>query len=115
MLALRQAAERLGVNVWTLRKYIEMGYIHATRVRGRIGLDEETLRVLEAWFRREEAFLTPATLAQVTGLPYWTVWKNIVRGHLPAKRVFGRYIIRPEDAARWLESMPGPPGPPGPG
>jgi excisionase family DNA binding protein len=105
MLALRQAAERLGVSVWTLRKYIEMGYIHATRVRGRIGLDEETLRVLEAWFRREEAFLTPATLAQVTGLPYWTVWKNIVRGHLPAKRVFGRYIIRPEDAARWLESL----------
>jgi excisionase family DNA binding protein len=105
MLALRQAAERLGVNPWTLRKYISIGYIRANRVGERFYFDEDTLRVLEAWFRRNEAFLTPATLARVTGLPYWVVWKNIVRGHLLAERVFGRYIIRPEDAARWLESQ----------
>ena len=105
MLALQAAAERLGVNSYTLRKYIVMGYIRPHRIGGRVYLDEETVRLLEAWFRRKEAFLTPSVLARLTGLRYWTIWHSIVRGKLRAERVFGRYIIRPEDATRWLESQ----------
>ena len=52
---------------------------------------------------KQRWYVTPAELATLCPLSEWTIRRAIYEGELPATQLRRRWLIRTEDARRWID------------
>ncbi len=52
---------------------------------------------------KERWYLTPAEITRLVPVSEWTVRRAIAEGELPATQLRRRWLIRTEDARRWID------------